>query len=106
VLDHVEGMLKSYNAIVGGTSKNATSDYKKLANDLKATDKKIQSASKGTDALGKQSQKFFTQWEKELAEYSSDSMREKSQARLDAAKQKAAIYRPRRSPTSRTRPRS
>ena len=40
------------------------------------------------DSLNKQAQKFFGQWEKELAEYSSDSMREKSSARLDAAKQK------------------
>ena len=88
VMEHVMGMLASYNAIVGGSSKNVQSDYKKLANDLKATDKKIQNASKGMDSLDKQAQKFFGQWEKELAEYSSDSMREKSSARLDAAKQK------------------
>jgi len=89
VLEHVEGMLGSYNTIVGGTSKNVQSDYKKLANALNGTDKKIQSASKGMDSLGKQANKFFIQWEKELAEYSSDSMREKSSARLEAAKEKS-----------------
>ena len=89
VLDHVEGMLGSYNAIVGGTSKNVQSDYKKLANALNGTDKKIQSAKKGMDSLSKQANKFFIQWEKELAEYSSDSMREKSSARLEAAKEKS-----------------
>ena len=87
VLEHVEGMLGSYNAIVGGTSKNVQSDYKKLANALSGTDKKIQSANKGLDSLSKQANKFFVQWEQELAEYSSDSMREKSSVRLEAAKE-------------------
>lgn len=89
VLEHVEGMLSSYNAIVGGTSKNVQSDYKKLANALNGTDKKIQSANKGLESLAKQANKFFIQWEKELAEYSSDSMREKSSARLEAAKERS-----------------
>lgn len=89
VLEHVNGMLVSYNAIVEGTSKNAQSDYKKLANALNATDKKIQSANKDLDSLAKQANKFFIQWEKELAEYSSDSMREKSSVRLEASKEKS-----------------
>ena len=89
VLQHVKGMLDSYNVIVGGKSKNVQSDYKKLANALSGTDKKIQSANKGLDSLSKQANKFFVQWEKELPEYSSDSMREKSSARLAAAKEKS-----------------
>jgi ElaB/YqjD/DUF883 family membrane-anchored ribosome-binding protein len=88
VVDHVKGMLETYNAIVGGTAKNAQSDYKKLAGDLKSTDKKVQSATKGMDSMNKQADKFFVQWEKELAEYSSESMKEKSTARLDAAKKR------------------
>ena len=88
VVDHVKGMLESYNSIVGGTAKNVQSEYKKLANDLKATDKKIQSASKGMDSLDKQANKLFVQWEKELAEYSSDSMKQKSTDRLEAAKKR------------------
>jgi hypothetical protein len=89
VLEHVEGMLGSYNVILGGTSKNVQSDYKKLANALSGTDKKIQHANKQLESLGKQANKFFIQWEKELAEYSSDSMREKSSARLEASKEKS-----------------
>ena len=88
VVDHVKGMLESYNSIVGGAAKNAQSEYKKLANDLKATDKKIQSASKGMGSLDKQANKFFDQWEKELAEYSSDSMKQKSTDRFEAAKKR------------------
>jgi len=88
VVDHVKGMLETYNSIVGGKAKNVQSDYKKLAGDLKATDKKIQSATKGLDSMNKQADKFFVQWEKELAEYSSDSMKEKSTARLEAAKKR------------------
>jgi chromosome segregation ATPase len=74
VLKHVESMLGS---------------YKKLANDQKATDKKIQNARKDRDSLAKQANKFFVQWEKELAEYSSDGMREKSSVRLEAAKEES-----------------
>lgn len=88
VVNHVKGMLASYNTIVGGQAKNVQSEYKKLANDLKATDKKIQGTTKDLEAMNKQADKFFVQWEKELAEYSSDSMKEKSTARLDATKKR------------------
>jgi chromosome segregation ATPase len=88
VVDQVKNMLASYNDIVDGKSKNVESDYKKLANDLKSTQKKIQNANKSVNSLDKQAQSFFDQWQKELSEYSSDSMREKSSARLDDAKQK------------------
>ena len=88
VVNHVKGMLASYNTIVGGQAKNVQTEYKKLANDLKATDKKIQGTTKDLEAMNKQADKFFVQWEKELAEYSSDSMKEKSTARLDATKKR------------------
>lgn len=88
VVEHVKGMLATYNSIVGGEAKNAQSDYKKLASDLKSSDKKIQNATKGLDSMNKQAEKFFGQWEKELDAYSSDSMREKSSKRLDTAKQR------------------
>lgn len=86
VLGHVERMLQDYNAIIDGTAEDPQSSYKKLAGDLKNTDKKIDGASKKLAALEKEAQKFFAAWEADLDSFSSESMRAKSQKRLDAAR--------------------
>lgn len=46
----------------------------------------LQGAQKSADAVGKEADKYFASWEKDLADFSSDDLKQKSQARLDKSK--------------------
>ncbi len=88
VLAHVVKMLEGYNEIIDGSAKNPQSAYKKLAGDLKSSDKMLKDATKKLESMEKEAGKFFAAWEADLQSFSSDSMKEKSQKRLDASKAK------------------
>jgi hypothetical protein len=90
VLDHLGKMLAGYNSIINGEAKNTQSAYKKLVSDLNGTDKKIEGAKKQLAALNKEADKFFKAWEQDLDSISSDSLREKSAARLEDAQNRYA----------------
>jgi prefoldin subunit 5 len=90
VVEHVDKMLKGYNAIIDGSAKNTQSAYKKLSSDLKSTEKMVQGAGKELNSLNKEAEKFFSAWEKDLKSFSNDDLKQKSQTRLDASKAKYA----------------
>ena len=90
VLDSLDKLLTGYNSIINGTAKNPQSAYKKLVGDLKGTGKKIDGAKNGLAALNKEAEKFFKAWEQDLASISSESLREKSTNRMEAAKKRYA----------------
>ncbi len=90
VLDSLGKLLTGYNSIINGTAKNPQSAYKKLVGDLKGTGKKIDGAKKQSVALNKEADKFFKAWEQDLASISSESLREKSTNRMEAAKKRYA----------------
>jgi len=90
VLDGLRGLLVGYNSIIDGEAKDNQKAYNKLLSDTKATEKKIDNAKKQGAALQKEADKFFKAWETDLASISSDSLREKSSARMEAARQKYA----------------
>jgi hypothetical protein len=90
LLDHLGKLLVGYNSIVNGEAKNTQSAYKKLASDLKGTDKKIEGTKKQLVALNKEADKFFEAWEKDLASITSESLREKSANRMEGAKKRYA----------------
>ena len=87
-LDHVKKLITDYNGIVDGTVKKPEQAYSKLTNDTKATQKKLQAADKSVTAMNKQADKFFADWEKDLSSFSNDTMKAKSQSRLDSSKQR------------------
>jgi len=89
-LDSLDKLLAGYNSIVSGEAAKPESAYKKLVGDLKATDKKIEGAKKQVASLNKEADKFFKAWEKDLAEITSESLREKSASRMNDAKQRYA----------------
>jgi hypothetical protein len=86
VVTQLGDMLEGYNSIIDGTAGDPQTAYKKLAGDLKSTEKKLQGAQKSAASLDKEVQRFFGSWEKDLAKFSSDDMRQKSQARLEKSK--------------------
>lgn len=90
VVDQVKSMLEGYNAIIDGKAKNVQSSYKKLSSDLKGTEKKLDSATKSVGAMDKQAQTFFSHWESDIGSINNEGLKEKSQKRLDASKQKYA----------------
>ena len=89
-LGSLGSLLAGYNSIINGEAKDNQKAYKKLVGDLKSTEKKINGSKKQVAALGKEADKFFKAWEQDLASISSESLREKSAARMKAAQQKYA----------------
>jgi len=90
LLKHLGKMLGGYNSIINGEAKNPQSAYKSLVGDLNSTDKKIEGVKKQLTGLNKEADSFFRAWEQDLSGISSDSLREKSASRLEAAKQRYA----------------
>jgi ElaB/YqjD/DUF883 family membrane-anchored ribosome-binding protein len=90
VVEHIAKMLEGYNAIIDGSAKNPQSSYKKLNGDLKGTEKLIGDADKKLAAMNKNAEKFFAAWEADLASFSSEDMKAKSQKRLDAGRERYA----------------
>ena len=89
-LGSLGSLLTGYNSIINGEAKDNQKAYKKLVGDLKSTEKKISGSKKQVAALGKEADKFFKAWEQDLASISSESLREKSAGRMEAAKNRYA----------------
>ncbi|MGD8439771.1 MAG: DUF2959 family protein [Holophagae bacterium] len=90
VLTGCGNLLSGYNSIIDGTAKDNQKAYKKLVGDLKSTEKKLDGARKQVASLSKEADKFFKAWEKDLASISSESLRDKSSARMEDAKKRYA----------------
>ena len=90
VLNDLRDLLTGYNSIITGEAKDAQSAYKKLVNNYKGPEKSIDGAKKQVAALNKEADKFFKAWEQDLANISSDSVREKSANRMEVAKKRYA----------------
>ena len=89
-LGSLGSLLTGYNSIINGDAKDNQKAYKKLVGDLKSTEKKIDGSKKQVAALGKEADTFFKAWEQDLANISSESLREKSAGRMKAAQQRYA----------------
>ena len=89
-LGSLSSLLTGFNSIINGEAKDNQKAYKKLVGDLKGTEKKIDGSKKQVAALGKEADKFFKAWEKDLASISSESLREKSAGRMKVAQQSYA----------------
>ena len=90
VLEHLGNVLVGYNSIIDGKANNPQSAYKSLVGDLNGTSKKIDAAKKQLGGLNKEAEKFFKAWEDDLANISSDGVREKSAKRLESARKRYA----------------
>lgn len=85
-------ILDGYNGIMDGSAKNTEKSYKTLLSDLKAVEGKGSAATKSLQKMDKQAQSFFKDWEKELEQFSSDSMKEKSMGMLEKDQAKYADF--------------
>ena len=90
VLTSLNGLLTGYNSIINGEAKDTQKAYKALVGDVKKTEKELDSAKKKVASLGKEADKFFKAWEQDLQSISSESLRDKSAARMEAAKKRYA----------------
>lgn len=90
VLDHLGKMLAGYNSIIDGEATNTQSAYKKLVDDLKGAEKKIDGARKQIAGMNKEADKFFKDWEQDLSSISSEGLRDKSAQRLESARKRYA----------------
>jgi uncharacterized membrane-anchored protein YhcB (DUF1043 family) len=82
----VNDSLALYNGIVQGQEKDPRKAHQKLSKTLADIQKERQTRAASWDQLQAKSQEFFKGWEGEISKYTSDSIRQVSQQRLDAAK--------------------
>ena len=78
--------LGVYNGIIQGKEKDPRGAHQKLAKYLDGLQKQRQARAATVDQMQAKSAQFFKAWEAEVASYTSDSTRQVSQQRLDAAK--------------------
>jgi uncharacterized protein YukE len=69
-------------------AKKPENTYKKLASGVESSDKSAKAARKQVDAMRKDLEKFYTAWEKEVAGYTTEAMKEQSQNSLNEVKAK------------------
>ena len=89
-LNSLSSLLTGYNSIIDGSAKDNQKAYKKLVGDLKSTEKKLDGSKKQLASLSKEADKFFKAWEQDLQSITSESLRDKSAARMEDAKKRYA----------------
>jgi len=82
----VKETMEQYNAVFAGSGKGPESAYKDLPKSIDKCDKSAEEARKSVESLRKDLQGFYKSWEKEIASYSSEPMKERSQKSLDRVK--------------------
>lgn len=82
----VKETMEQYNTVFAEGGKGPESAYKELPKSIDKCDKAAEDARKSVESLRKDLQDFYKGWEKEIASYSSESMKERSQKSLDRVK--------------------
>ena len=80
--------LKAYEALLTAKEKKLASAHKKLAGEIDKTEKAVESARKSAQGLQEGAEGFFTMWEANLESISTESIRDASGQRLEAAREK------------------
>ena len=81
--DQFQSALEEFTAVVGFEGGELESVYKKLNRELERSEDKAERVHDRIDAVEDVSKALFKEWEQELSEYSSASLRVQSQRQLD-----------------------
>lgn len=90
VVSHVQQMLGGYNGIIDGSAKNAESSYKKLAADLQDARKKLAGVNRSVEDMNQRADKYFAEWDVEIEQFNTPSVKQKSVERLGASRERQA----------------
>jgi hypothetical protein len=77
-----------YNALLSGEAKKPESTYKKLTQAIGKSEKAVAKSNSGVEKMQKQAKKVFSEWEKELAGYQNEQLKELSAQQLDTSKKR------------------
>jgi chromosome segregation ATPase len=82
-VEQVKGTMGLYNTLFEPEVDKPESIYKKFEKGIEECDKAAEQARKTVDDMRKDLQEFYAGWEKEIAAFSSESMKERGQESLD-----------------------
>jgi hypothetical protein len=86
VRDQMKKTLEAYDAVLNAKEKKLASAHKKLTGELNKTEKSVESGRKTVTAFTEGAQSFFQMWEANLDSISTESIRQASEIRLQAAR--------------------
>ena len=86
VRGQLEKTLKAYEDLLGATDKKLQSAHKKLTGEIASTGKVVESARKSVQEFQTGAEGFFAAWESNLDAISTESIRDASSQRLEAAR--------------------
>lgn len=82
-MEHFKSALDMFDTVVSLKGAELKKRYQELADVLESGEDKAKSVRKSTDSIEKVAEALFTEWESELAQYSSKKLAETSKAKLD-----------------------
>lgn len=85
-LYQIQLTMDGYNAIVEGKASDNRAAYDRLVKDIGKCQKAAATVAKRADGMQKVADNFFSDWEASLADFSSEEMRVKSEARMNETK--------------------
>ena len=80
--------LALYNNLIAGEAKKPESTYKKLTQAIGKSEKAVAKSNGSVEKMQKQAGKVFSEWEKELASYQNEQLKELSVQQFDASKKR------------------
>jgi type II secretory pathway pseudopilin PulG len=84
--DQIKATMDNYNSFLAVEEKKIDSGYKKLSQDVGKCEKMVEDLKKQVENFEKSAEGFFAVWEKELGNFSSDSIRKQSEDNLNLAR--------------------
>ncbi len=86
--DQFQSALEEFSSVVNFDGGNLEETYKKLNKELQESEARANEVKTRIDKVEEVSKALFTEWEKELKEYDSDTLRKKSEQQLINTKQR------------------
>ena len=83
--DQLQKTVGAYDALLGASEKKMAGAHKKLSQEVTKTEKAVEDAGKHVTAFQETAEKFFATWEQGVSEITTESIRQASQRRYDAA---------------------
>jgi hypothetical protein len=86
IRDQLQKTVAAYDAVLAAKEKKLQSTNKKLTQEIGKSQKMVQDGRKQIEAFQKTADGFFVMWEEQVGTVSSESIRQASEKRLEAAK--------------------
>lgn len=84
----IKATVDDYNEILQGEAEDNRAAYKKLQKALVKSEKTVDAVGSEADRMDLAANRYFNSWKASLSEFSSDEMRERSEARMNETRER------------------